>query len=158
MLPAAQCRRRAPGSSPHAVGTSQVGLAAGHTWAAGPRRLRSIWAGGPQRCCSDKGLRSPGRHVLVHKVGGLHCDDNLLFFFLLEFLILTGKRTTNLSLCLWWPCPRDHTRSYLHTRTRIVQYCIFFVKDCIYSFMRDTERERDTQRQAEGEAGSMQGA
>ena len=33
---------------------------------------------------------------------------------------------------------------------------LFFFKDFIYLFMRDTEREAETQ--AEGEAGSMQGA
>ena len=33
---------------------------------------------------------------------------------------------------------------------------LFFLK--IYLFMVDTERERDTHTQAEGEAGSMQGA
>ena len=33
-----------------------------------------------------------------------------------------------------------------------------FFKDFIYLFMRDTECERETETQAEGEAGSMQGA
>ena len=35
-------------------------------------------------------------------------------------------------------------------------YNLIFFKDFIYLFMRDTEREAETQ--AEGEAGSMQGA
>ena len=37
---------------------------------------------------------------------------------------------------------------------------LFFFKDFIYLFMRDTEREREreAETQAEGEAGSMQGA
>ena len=34
----------------------------------------------------------------------------------------------------------------------------FFFKDIIHLFMRDTEREREAETQAEGEAGSMQGA
>ena len=37
-------------------------------------------------------------------------------------------------------------------------FILFFLKDFIYLFMRDTERERDAEIQAEGEAGSMQGA
>ena len=36
-------------------------------------------------------------------------------------------------------------------------YTVYFLKDFIYLFMRDTERKRD-ETQAEGEAGSMQGA
>ena len=39
----------------------------------------------------------------------------------------------------------------------ILPHLIFF-KDFIYLFMRDTEREREAETQAEGEAGSMQGA
>ena len=35
---------------------------------------------------------------------------------------------------------------------------IFLKKDFIYSFMRDTHREREAETQAEGEAGSVQGA
>ena len=35
---------------------------------------------------------------------------------------------------------------------------LFFFKDFIYLFMRDTERKREAETQAEGEAGSMQGA
>ena len=35
---------------------------------------------------------------------------------------------------------------------------IFFFKDFIYLFMRDTQREREAETQAEGEAGPMQGA
>ena len=34
----------------------------------------------------------------------------------------------------------------------------FFFKDFLYLFMKDTEREREAETQAEGEAGSMQGA
>ena len=37
-----------------------------------------------------------------------------------------------------------------------IDLCLFFFKDFIYLFMRDTEREAETQ--AEGEAGSMQEA
>ena len=33
-----------------------------------------------------------------------------------------------------------------------------FFKDFIYLFMRDTEREKEAETQAEGEAGSIQGA
>ena len=36
-----------------------------------------------------------------------------------------------------------------------IEYFLFFFKDFIYLFMRDTEREAETQ--AEGEEGSMQG-
>ena len=37
----------------------------------------------------------------------------------------------------------------------ILKTCFFFKKDFIYSFMRDTQREAETQ--AEGEAGSLRG-
>ena len=37
-----------------------------------------------------------------------------------------------------------------------ITFLLFFFKDFIYLFMRDTQREAE--RQAEGEAGSMQGA
>ena len=43
----------------------------------------------------------------------------------------------------------------LHVHTGSLQFD-FFLKDVIYLFMRDTEREAETQ--AEGEAGSTQGA
>ena len=33
-----------------------------------------------------------------------------------------------------------------------------FFKDCIYLFMRDTERKREAETQAEVEAGSVKGA
>ena len=49
----------------------------------------------------------------------------------------------------WFPC--------LHSCAFI--YLLFiFLKDFIYSFMRDTHTEREAETQAEGEAGSMQGA
>ena len=35
---------------------------------------------------------------------------------------------------------------------------LMFFKDSIYLFMKDTQREREAETQAEGEAGSMQGA
>ena len=35
---------------------------------------------------------------------------------------------------------------------------VYFLLDFIYLFMRDRERDRQTGRQAEGEADSMQGA
>ena len=38
----------------------------------------------------------------------------------------------------------------------VIFVCVCFFKDFIYLFMRDTQREAETQ--AEGEAGSMQGA
>ena len=37
-------------------------------------------------------------------------------------------------------------------------FIFYFFKDFIYLFMRDTEREREVETQAEEEAGSMQGA
>ena len=40
--------------------------------------------------------------------------------------------------------------------TKLLTFVIFLKKDFIYLFMRDTQREVETQ--AEGEAGSMQGA
>ena len=46
-------------------------------------------------------------------------------------------------------------RVYIISKHIVICFCLFF-KDFIYSFMRDTEKEAETQ--AEGEAGSMQGA
>ena len=39
-----------------------------------------------------------------------------------------------------------------------IPYLLLFFKDFSYLFMRDTQREAETQAEAEGEAGSMQGA
>ena len=51
-----------------------------------------------------------------------------------------------------------HTGFFLHTVLRLKSIYTFFLKDFIYLFMRDTESEREAETQAEGEAGSMQGA
>ena len=40
--------------------------------------------------------------------------------------------------------------------SKVPQFFFFFFKDSVYLFMRDTHREAETQ--AEGQAGSMQGA
>ena len=43
-------------------------------------------------------------------------------------------------------------------KLRVKATVLIFFKDLISLFMRDTEREREAETQAEGEAGSMQGA
>ena len=40
----------------------------------------------------------------------------------------------------------------------VLETDLFIFKDFIYLFMRYTERDREAEKQAEGEAGSMQGA
>ena len=44
----------------------------------------------------------------------------------------------------------------MNTLISIFYFILFYFKDFIYLFMRDTEREREAETQAEGEAGSMQ--
>ena len=41
--------------------------------------------------------------------------------------------------------------------TIVLRFLFLFFKDFIYLCMRDTEKEREAETQAEGEAGSMQG-
>ena len=46
----------------------------------------------------------------------------------------------------------------VNQNTQSFVFPFFFFKDFIYLLMRDTEREREAETQAGGEAGSMQGA
>ena len=56
----------------------------------------------------------------------------------------------------WLKSP-SFMKSSLKIPARVL-FNLFFFKDFIDLFMRDTERERQAETQAEGEAGSMQGA
>ena len=47
--------------------------------------------------------------------------------------------------------------THTHTTTILGLHCLFF-KDFVSLFMRENKREREAETQAEGEAGSMQGA
>ena len=61
---------------------------------------------------------------------------------LLKYLLLTFRETH---------------RHYSMFGGQVILTVLFFLKDFIYLFMRDTEKEREAETQAEGEAGSMQG-
>ena len=65
---------------------------------------------------------------------------------------LTAPGELSWWLCLHMLCACPTPRPV----TSLFSLIAFFFKDFIYLFMRDTERETETQ--AEGEAGSMQGA
>ena len=63
------------------------------------------------------------------------------------------KLLVNSSVCIVYVCVR---RFYTHVRVYLQTQNLLIFKDFIYLFMTDTEREAETQ--AEGEAGSTQGA
>ena len=56
------------------------------------------------------------------------------------------------------PWAEDGAKSPSHLGCPKMIVFYFFLNILFYLFMRDTEREREAETQAEGEAGSMQGA